>query len=91
MKAILEKISPNKNAIRTEGPIVGECNTIPTVGHRFYFYSEPLESKGGVREISTSPVQSFEWVGAEVTGILTFKTLNSIYRLCIKGEKDECR
>jgi hypothetical protein len=89
MIAILEKISGNENAIRTKGPIEGFCRDLPVVDRSFSFFSEPLNPEAGLRKITTSLVQSFEWMGeSEATGIMTFKTLNSQYRLQIKGERN---
>lgn len=90
MRAILEKISKNKNAIRTEGPIDGFYDDPPTVGKSFEFYSRPLDPKMNIRVITTSPVERITVVaGVEELGILVFQTENSEYMLRIKGEDKE--
>jgi hypothetical protein len=78
VKIKLEKISINKNRLRTN-IIEGDCESLPKVGQTFIMTAPPLEA-GDIRVIETSYV-------IEATNYqekIEFKTQNSSYRLTFR-------
>ncbi len=74
---ILEKISHNPNALRTNS-VIGYYLALPKIGERFEMVSKSLTEGLEARLISTSPVSSITKIDEKVT---EFTTLNSRYRI----------
>ena len=72
MKVRLTKIQSNHTNLRTD-VIEGECFNPPKLGRIFSMWSEGLEDKSAVRNITTTPV-------VEIDGEI-FKTANSTYKI----------
>lgn len=68
----LRKITSTHNNLRT-AEVIGQAPRLPVIGERFIVYSEALEIEGGVRYVTTSPVQSVD--------DNQFTTANSTYEL----------
>jgi len=77
MHGNLTKLSDNKNALRTNN-IEGDYSNAPSVGKSFTIFGEPLTKEADVRIITTSMVEE---ISAEEDHSITFRTLNSLYRL----------
>lgn len=83
MKVRLEQLQSNHNRIRTK-VIEGECVDIPLVGRSFILTGPPMDPDkfsldDGGRYFQSSKIVDVSKNGNEIT----FKTLNSVYKVTI--------